>query len=109
MRWSRISRPRLCPWLERLWCRADDLPAGRRNPEDRQAALIGPLRTESKHAIDPGKAGRIGQHLFAEPLRSLRFHKCSDKGDSVISERCGANRILSVTGAIPSGEIAKAR
>src|SRR5262249_11525275 len=108
MRWLRISRLRLRPWLERMRCRADNLTTGRRGPQNGETALVGSIRTESKYAIDPRKAGRISQRLFTETLRSLRLHKRRDKGDGIVGERCGANRILSIAGAISSGEISEA-
>src|SRR4029077_21189772 len=108
MRWSRISRPRLSSRLERVWCRANDLASGRRHPQNGQATLIRPLRTETKHAIDTGKARRIGQHLLAEALRSLRLHKRSDQRDSIIGQGRRTHRILSIAGAISSGETTEA-
>src|SRR5215470_4526532 len=109
MRWSRISRLRLRPWLERMRCRANDLAARRGGPKNGETALTGPFWTESKHAIDPCKARRISQSLLAETLRSLRLYKRGDKRDGIVGERCGSNRILPVAGAISCGEITETR
>ena len=43
--------------------------------------------------------------LLAEALHPLRLDESCHQRDRVIRERCRAHRILSVTSAVPAGEI----
>ena len=67
-RWWPISRRDRATYVptraaERARRRADDLPAGRRHPHHRQAALVDAVAAEAEQAVDAVEAGRVGQHL----------------------------------------------
>ena len=95
--------------LERLRRRTQHLTARGRNTQHGQASLIGAVGTEAEYAVDAGKTRGIGQRRLAETLRALRFHKSRDKGNRIVRERCGPDRILPVAGTVAAGKIAKAR
>ena len=52
---------------ERLRRWADHDGPGRRYPQHREAALADAVLAEAEDAVDAGKAGGIGQHLFVSP------------------------------------------
>src|SRR5215204_7184778 len=111
MRWLPIwrrKRPSSSRTRERFRRRTYDLAAGRCDAEHRKSALTSPVRPEAEQPIDAVEAGRVGQHLLGEALRSLRLGERGNERDRIIGERGSAYRILPIAGAIARGEIAKA-
>src|SRR4029453_12933627 len=108
MRWWPISPPSLRPRLERGWCRAHDLTAGRRNAQDGQTAFAWAVGTETKDPVDSRKTRRIGQNLLAEALRPLCFAGPPRQGIVSRGEARGPGGIFPKTGAVPSREAAEA-
>src|SRR5215470_3500868 len=91
---------------KRLQRGADDLTAGGRYAQHREAALVGAVGAETEDAIDAGEARRVGQHLVGKALRPLRLHQRGDQRDRVVGERGSAHRIAAEAGAVPGGKIA---
>src|SRR3954469_8261471 len=111
MRWSptwRRKRPSGARAGERFRSRADDLTAGGRDAQHREAALIGAVGPEAEQSIDAIETRRVGQYRLGEALRSLRLGQRGNERDRVIGERGGAHRILSIAGAVARREIAEA-